>query len=67
MSLTIDPKITVDLIKKGYLTGSNAQREINNLIAEFTSGIYTLRQMGIRNFKELERLGNQKKLKKSTH
>lgn len=56
MSLTVDPRITVEEIKKGVISGPRAIAQINNLIAEVTSGIYTLKQMGLRNKKELERL-----------
>ncbi|MEF3692215.1 MAG: hypothetical protein V3574_04155 [Candidatus Moraniibacteriota bacterium] len=56
MSLHTDPKITINQIKQGKITGVRAITEVNNLIAEFTSGIFTLKQVGLRNFKELERL-----------
>ena len=53
MSLNVDPKITVEQIRKGQLTGDKAKREINNLEAEITSGVYTLEQMGLSSMDEL--------------
>lgn len=56
MSLHVDPKITVSQIKKGEISGTQAIKAKNDLIAEVTSGIYTLKQMGLKNMRELRGL-----------
>lgn len=62
MSLTVDPKLTVEMLRNGKLNGISAEREVNNLIAEVSSGIYTFDQMGLRNKRELEKLKKKRKI-----
>lgn len=62
MSLTVDPKLTVEMLRNGKLNGISAEREVNNLIAEVGSGIYTFAQMGLRNKSELEKLRKKRKI-----
>lgn len=65
MSLQVDPELIVNLLKNGYYNKEDAQKQINNLMAEISSGVYTLAQLGLSSMKSLRNL--VRKSKKTMH
>lgn len=55
MSLHVDPEITLRMLKSKQFDKKTSRREVNNLIAEVSSGVYTLEQLGIKSINYLRR------------
>ncbi|MFA6184457.1 MAG: hypothetical protein WC682_05175 [Parcubacteria group bacterium] len=64
MSLHVDPMVTLESLRRGLFSQKEAQREINDLIVEISSGIHTLEQLGLKSETELKRLQYQSKRKR---
>ncbi|MDX9913312.1 MAG: hypothetical protein RBS77_01900 [Candidatus Moranbacteria bacterium] len=56
MSLYTDPLAIIESLRMGKFQEDVAKREINDLLSEISSGIYTPQDLGLKNERELRGL-----------
>ena len=53
MSLHIDPMVIIEDLKRGKFDTATAEKKIEDLLSEISSGIYTFEDLGLKNEQEL--------------
>ncbi|MDD3498277.1 MAG: hypothetical protein PHH24_02075 [Candidatus Moranbacteria bacterium] len=55
MSLNEDPEVTLRALKKGLFSPKEAERQVKDLLAEISSGIWSFEQLGLEGEEDLMR------------
>jgi hypothetical protein len=56
MSLYANPETMVQMLRQGKMQKVRAEKEVNDLLAEISSGVYTFQDLGLKDERELRDL-----------